>query len=77
MLKQVFDKLTTLEDHHQLFFAALVLIAVVLFSWGIEKIVEDYVLPHRRHAPIVTYFSAILLGILIFMLTKGILLHVM
>lgn len=72
MFKELFAKLNTLEHEHQALFALVVITAVVLFSWGVEKIVEEYIFPGR---PLVGYILAIVFGIMLIWLTQYVVLE--
>lgn len=74
MFEKIFENLKEFEEHHQVFFALVVVLGVICFSWGVEKILEEYVFPHR---PFYGYVFAISLGLFLLWLTKYILLEVM
>ena len=74
MLEKIWDKLNTFQDHHQVFFALIVISGIVCFSWGLERFLEEYVFPKKS---LKSYIIAISFGLLIFLLTKHVILHVM
>lgn len=74
MFVELFHKLKDLEEHHQVIFAILVVLGIVCFSWGIEKILEEYIF-HKK--PLCGYLCAIIIGLLLLWATKHILLKVM
>lgn len=74
MFNTLFQKLQTLEEHHQVLFSLVVVLGIVLVSWGIEKILEEYIFPTK---PLHGYFLVITFGLFLLWLTKHILLRVM
>lgn len=74
MFSAIVNKLQTFEEHHQVLFALIVVIGIVLVSWGIEKILEEYVFPQK---PLHGYLLVIIIGLFLLWLTKHIILRVM
>lgn len=74
MFNTLFNKLQTFEEHHQVLFALIVVFGVILVSWGFEKILEEYIFPHR---PFYGYVLAITIGLFLLWLTKHVILKVM
>ncbi|MBT4855643.1 hypothetical protein HOM50_01495 [bacterium] len=74
MFKDIFQKVAAFEHHHQAIFAIVVAIGIVLFSWGIEKILEEYLFPGK---PLVGYIFTILLGVFLLWMTKVVVLNLM
>lgn len=73
MFSKLIEKLNYLEDHHQMLVALFIAIGVVSFSWGVEKILEEYVFPKK---PLYGYIVAIIGGLILLWLTKHFVLHV-
>jgi len=71
MFKEILQKVNELEHHYQAFFALVVAIAVVMFSWGFEKLLEEYVFPKK---PLFGYLFAVFFGILLLVCLKFVLL---
>lgn len=74
MFTTIFNKLQTFEEHHQVLFSLIVVFGVILVSWGFEKILEEYIFPHR---PFYGYVMAISIGLFMLWLTKHVILKVM
>ncbi|HJM68776.1 MAG TPA: hypothetical protein QGF02_02400 [Candidatus Babeliales bacterium] len=74
MFKEIFSRVSELEHHYQAVFAVVVAIGVVLFSWGIEKLLEEYVFHHR---PLFGYIFSVLFGVFLLWMTKVVVLNLM
>jgi hypothetical protein len=74
MLVKLFRKLSTLGDHHQLLFSLLIALSIICISWAIERILEDYIFPHK---PLYGYIVTLLMGLFVLWLTKHFILHVL
>jgi hypothetical protein len=73
MFKQFFAKLSTFGEHHQALTAFIITFAIICISWGIERILEEYVFPRK---PLYGYLLAISGGLFLLWLTKHVILHV-
>lgn len=73
MFAELFQKLNEFEDHHQVLFALIVTLGIVCFSWGIEKLLEEYIFPKR---PLYGYLIAIVMGLVLLGLCKHVILRV-
>lgn len=74
MFSELLDKLNSFQDHHQVFFAIFVMFGLVIFSWGIERILEEHIFIRKTKT---NYLIAVSIGIIIMWLTKHIILKVM
>jgi hypothetical protein len=74
MFSKLFKKLDTFEEHHQVLFALVVVLGIILISWGVEKILEEHIFPHR---PFYGYVVVIVAGLAVLWLAKHVVLHVM
>lgn len=74
MFSRIIKKLDSFQDHHQVLFALIVVVSIIFISWGIEKILEEYIFPHK---PFYGYVIAIGIGLFILLLAKHVILHVM
>lgn len=74
MFAELIKKLNDFQDHHQVIFAVIVICGVVCFSWGVEKLLEEYVFTKNSKA---SYITAIIIGLIIFFLTNHIVLNVL
>lgn len=74
MFTKIFDKLSTFGEHHQMLFAGVVTLGVILVSWGVEKILEEFIFPHK---PRYGYVLTVLIGLSLLWLTKHVILHVL
>ena len=73
MFAKLFDKLSTLADHHQAIIAAIVTLCVMCISWGLKKILEHHIFYKN---PLRGYLMAIIGGSLILWIIQHYLLHV-
>lgn len=73
MFKKILHKFNNLADHHQVAFAILAILGIVCFTWGIEKIL-DYFIIHEKS--LTSYLTITLFGLLILWFTKHVILHV-
>lgn len=73
MFSKIVEKINTFGDHHQTLFAVIIAFAIICCSWGVEKILEEYVFPHK---PLYGYIATIMGGLLLLWLTKHFILHV-
>ena len=74
MFNNIFEKVGAFEHHHQAIFAIVVAVGIVLFSWGIEKILEHYIFPRK---PLAGYISMVVLGVFLLWMTKVVVLNLM
>lgn len=74
MFKELWDNIIGFEQQHQVLFAAIVALGIIFFSWGSERILEEYILKEKKLS---NYIIAIVSGLLLLFLTKNILLRVM
>lgn len=72
-LSQLFAKLSEFGHHHQIFFTMLAALAVILISWGIERILDLYIFPERR---IYGYLTAIASGLVLLWVIQHLILNV-
>ena len=72
MFSRLFDKLSDYADHHQAMFAVIATFSIICLSWGVEKILEQYVFPRRKPYG---YIAAIIIGVSILWLTQHYILH--
>ena len=73
MFGRLLEKINTFAAHHQVLVALVVALGIIFVTWGTEKILEDYIFPHK---PLYGYITIILLGLFILWLTKHVILHV-
>lgn len=73
MFWQVLDKVSEFAAHHQAIFAIIVGFSFICASWGIEKILEHYLLPRKKPYG---YILAIIIGLTLLWLTQHYILHV-
>lgn len=73
MFSRVLDKVSEFADHHQAIFAVIVGFSVICLSWGVEKILENYLFPKK---PVYGYVTAIITGLTLLWLTQHFILHV-
>jgi hypothetical protein len=73
MFEELFKKLNDFEDHHQVLFALIVTLGIVCFSWGVEKLLDEYVFPQK---PIYGYLIAIAFGLFLIWICKHVILRV-
>lgn len=76
MSSDFFNKLSEFAHHHQAFFAAVMALAVIFCSWGIEKIIEEYFCPLFPNNRIFGYLLMIALGLGLLWVTQHFILHV-
>lgn len=72
MFQELFEKLNSFASHHQAAFAGLVTICLICISWGIENLLELYLMPHK---PVHAYCIAIAGGMLVLWLVQHYILH--
>lgn len=73
MFVKFFEKVNTFKDHHQAFIGLIIAIGVVCFSWGLERILEEYIFPKK---PFYGYIISIFIGLTFLWLTKHVILNV-
>lgn len=74
MFSKLFKKLDTFEEHHQALFALVVILSIILISWGVEKILEEHIFPGK---PFYGYVVVIVAGLFVLWFAKHVVLHVM
>lgn len=72
MFSKLADQLSTFAEHHQVLITLIVAFSVICISWGIEKILEEYIFPHK---PLRGYVGTIVIGLMILWLTKYVVLY--
>jgi hypothetical protein len=73
MFTEIFEKVDSFAHHHQALFAFIVGVSAICFSWGVEKLLEEYLFPNNK---LYGYLTAIFGGLSIMWLTKHFVLHV-
>ena len=73
MFSKLFAKVSTFADHHQLIFAIVVAICVVIISWAIEQILDRYIFHQKK---LLGYIAAIVTALIVLWLVKHFVLHV-
>ncbi len=72
MFSEFFDKFDTFAEHHQIFFTIMIAFCIIAISWGVEKLLEEYIF-HK--APLRGYIIAVLGGLITLYIIKHIVLH--
>lgn len=73
MLSKLLTKFMIVAEHHQVVAGAMITIAVVCFSWGLQNLLERFMLPKK---PVYGYMIAIILGFVFLWITKHYILFV-
>lgn len=73
MFSRLLDKVSSFADHHQLIIGMFVGFSLICFTWGLEKILETYLWPHK---PVVGYAVACFGGLFLLWLIQHFILHV-
>lgn len=73
MFTKVITKLNALGEHHQVIFTLIVAFCFICISWGIEKILDEHIFPHK---PLRAYILIITIGLVILWLIQHLVLHV-
>ena len=76
MFADIFNKLSEFAHHHQAFFAGVIAVSVICCSWGLEKIIEEYLLPLFPHNKLYGYILVIAFGLAVLWITQHVILHV-
>lgn len=71
MLHELWQKLHSFQDHHQILFALVAGFAVICTSWGLQKIFETFLFPSKPYG----YILAITLGLGLLWITKHVIMH--
>lgn len=72
MFSEIFHNLNNFANHHQVIIAAIVTLSFICVSWGIEKILEQYVF-HKNS--LYGYITLVILGVLVLWLVQHYILH--
>ena len=74
MFSEFFTKFNTFASHHQIIFALLIALCVIVITWAIEKILEEYIFYDK---PLRGYLIAIFGGLLTLWLIQHFVLRVL
>jgi hypothetical protein len=73
MFTEIVTKLSALGQRHQIIFTIIVAFCFICISWGIEKILDEHVFPHK---PLHGYILIITSSLVILWLIQHLILHV-
>jgi len=71
MFKELTAKFHTFPEHHQIFITVIVATLVIVASWAIEKILEEF-LPNKA----MTYVMTFLMSLVLLWIIKHFILHI-
>ncbi len=72
MFSEFFEKFDSFAEHHQILFTIAIAFCIITISWGIEKLLEEYVF---YKYPLRGYIIAVLGGLIALYIIKHIVLH--
>lgn len=73
MFTRLVERLNNLGERHQIIFTLIVAFCFICISWGVEKILEQYIFPHK---PLHGYVLIIAAGLAVLWLIQHLILHV-
>jgi hypothetical protein len=73
MFREIFNKLHTFADHHQLCIALFIGFCIICVTWGVEKLLEEYIFTKKSFF---SYIVAVLGGLLLLWVAQHCILHV-
>lgn len=74
MYSELFQKFSSFASHHQIIFTIIISFCVIAISWGVEKLLEEYIF--YKH-PLHGYLISVSGGLLTLWLIQHFILHVM
>ncbi len=73
MFQKFFEKFSNFGEHHQTIIAALAALSFIIVAWGVEKILDEFILPHK---PLHGYMAVVGCGLFMLWLIKHVVLRV-
>ena len=74
MFSEFFSKFDSIAKHHQIFFTIIIAFCVIAISWGVEKILEEYVFYKN---PLHGYIICVIGGLFMLYLVEHFILHIL
>lgn len=72
MFKELFTKINSFADHHQVIIGIIIGMSIICCTWGFENLLQHFLFPKK---PLYGYIIAALGGLLMLWLTKHYILH--
>lgn len=69
----LYEKLSSFGHQHQIIFGIIVAFVFILISWGIEKILDQYVFPNKS---LKSYVCVVAAGLVVLWVVQHFILHV-